>query len=99
MPDQPRGPIGYARQQQAARATHNQETATPHPTPRERLTRAGLSAQFVDLVLAEHAHQLAEQIRADAQARHDRSYSDNRVFELKGSRNSADLIDPEAGPR
>lgn len=46
-------------------------------------------------VLRDHAHQLAEQQRADAQARYDRSYSDNRVFELKGARNAADLIDPE----
>ncbi|MFF8679528.1 hypothetical protein ACF07F_16615 [Streptomyces sp. NPDC015237] len=46
-------------------------------------------------VLRDHAHQLAEQQRAVAQTRHDRSYSDNRVFELKGSRDAADLIDPK----
>ena len=46
-------------------------------------------------VLRDHAHQLAEQQRANAQVRHDRSYSDNSVFELVGARNAADLIDPE----
>ncbi|MFE4671069.1 hypothetical protein [Streptomyces sp. NPDC056723] len=46
-------------------------------------------------VMRQHAHELAEKIRVDAQAQHDRSYSDNRIFELKGARNAANLIDPE----
>ena len=66
------------------------------PTPRERLTRAGLSAAFADLVLREHAHQLAEQIRQDARARHDRDFSDNRIFRLTGAQAAADRIDPPA---
>ena len=52
----------------------------------------------IDDCLAAHAHELAEQQRADAQARHDRSYSDNRIFELKGAQNAANLIDPKAQP-
>ncbi|CAM5620467.1 hypothetical protein [Streptomyces aurantiogriseus] len=47
-------------------------------------------------VLNQHAHQLAEQIRQDAQARHDRDFSDNRIFRLTGAQAAADLIDPEA---
>lgn len=68
---------------------------TDQPTAHQRLTRAGISAGFADLVLDQHAAELAEQQRADAQARHDRSFSDNRVFELKGARNAANLIDPK----
>jgi hypothetical protein len=41
---------------------------------------------------------LAEQIRQDAQARHDRDFSDNRVFRLVGGQQAANLIDPSAGP-
>jgi hypothetical protein len=45
--------------------------------------------------LQDHAHQLAEQIRKDAQRRYDRDYSDNRIFRLNGAKIAADLIDPE----
>ncbi|SDM47131.1 hypothetical protein SAMN04487981_101629 [Streptomyces sp. cf386] len=59
-------------------------------------------AQLIDdhqtAVKDAHAHQLAEQIRADAQARHDRDFSDNRIFRLKGAQAAADLIDPEVSP-
>jgi hypothetical protein len=40
------------------------------------------------------AHQAAEEIRADAQKRYDRDYSDNRVFRQQGADAAADLIDP-----
>lgn len=46
--------------------------------------------------LSLHAHQLAEQIRRDAQARHDRDYSDNRIFRLTGAQAAANHIDPKA---
>lgn len=51
--------------------------------------------EMLQAVLDEHAHRLAEQIREDAQARHDRDFSDNRIFRLNGARAGADLIDPE----
>lgn len=64
-----------------------------------RICTPHLSAEFYGGILSKqfdaYAHELAEQIRVDAQTRHDRSYSDNRIFELKGARNAADLIDPE----
>ncbi|MFG3048112.1 hypothetical protein ACGFZR_24670 [Streptomyces sp. NPDC048241] len=47
-------------------------------------------------LLRRHARQLAKQIREDAQARHDRDFSDNRIFRLTGAQAAADLIDPEA---
>jgi len=53
------------------------------------------AAHAARTVLHDHAHQLAEQIREDAQARHDRDYSDNRIFRLIGGRQAAKLIDPE----
>jgi hypothetical protein len=54
--------------------------------------------QVIDGVLDIHARELAEQIRQDAQARHDRDFSDNRVFRLVGGQQAANLIDPSAGP-
>lgn len=54
--------------------------------------------QEIDSALDIHARELAEQIRQDAQARHDRDFSDNRVFRLAGGQQAADLIDPSAGP-
>lgn len=63
-------------------------------TARAALHRHGLPEDVIDGALALHAQELADMQRADAQARHDRSYSDNRVFELKGARIAADLIDP-----
>jgi hypothetical protein len=60
------------------------------PTPRERLTRAGLSAQFADLVLNQHAHQLAETIR-------NRDYDPGAVEPVHLTvQADADLIDPKA---
>jgi hypothetical protein len=38
---------------------------TVQPTAHERLTRAGMCAAFADLVLDQHAAELAEQIRED----------------------------------
>jgi hypothetical protein len=64
----------------------------PKPTPRQRLTRAGLSHQFADLVLNEHAHQLAEQIRNSEQLR---DYTDDHMSDCNMA---ADLIDPECQP-
>ncbi|MFE4420388.1 hypothetical protein [Streptomyces sp. NPDC056817] len=69
------------------------------PTAQRMLEGYGLPEDVIDGVLAVHAQELAEMQRADAQARHDRSYSDNRVFELKGARIAADLIDPTRGER
>lgn len=63
------------------------------PTPHQRLTRAGLSARFATLVLNQHAHQLAEQIRAAWDA-HDPSKPGNVT--MLSALNAADLIDPEA---
>jgi hypothetical protein len=54
--------------------------------------------QVIDSALDIHAHELAERIREDAQARHDRDFSDNRVFRLVGGQQAANLIDPSAGP-
>lgn len=64
----------------------------PQPTPRQRLTRAGLSAQFADLVLTEHAHQLAEQVRNSEQLR------DATDDHMSDCLMAADLIDPETQP-
>lgn len=66
-------------------------------TARALLYRHGLPEDVIDGALCLHAQELAAVQRADAQARHDRSYSDNRIFELKGARNAADLIDPTKG--
>ncbi|WP_228973421.1 hypothetical protein [Streptomyces sp. DH12] len=46
-------------------------------------------------VQREYAHELAERIRVNARERHDRDFSDNRVFRLTGARWAADLIDSE----
>ena len=62
------------------------------PTPHQRLTRAGLSHQFADLVLNQHAHQLAEQIRK-AWTSHDPKKPGNVT--MLSALNAADLIDPE----
>lgn len=64
------------------------------PTAHQRLTRAGLSAQFADLVLREHAHQLAEQIRAK---RGSTSLESGHHF-FSGMDFAADLIDREVQP-
>lgn len=107
MTDQPRGAIDWARQQAAERA------AGQHHRPKgDRM--ANIEAILIGLlsvahtpeqakhaartVLRDHAHQLAEQIRQDARARHDRDYSDNRIFRLTGAQAAADLIDPEVQP-
>lgn len=61
----------------------------PHkPSPRERLTRAGLSAAFADLVLTEHAHAVAQHIRWTL------DHKDPRMTASE----AADLIDPKAQP-
>jgi hypothetical protein len=60
----------------------------PAPTPHERLTRAGFSAQFAGLVLREHAHQLAEAIRNSKQLR---DATDGHMHDCLMA---ADLIDP-----
>jgi hypothetical protein len=52
--------------------------------------------KFAREFLDHHAHVLAEKIRTTAQARHDRDYSDNRVFRLTGALSAAADIDPEA---
>jgi hypothetical protein len=62
------------------------------PTAHERLTRAGLSAQFADLVLARHATELAEKVRA---ARGTTSLECGHHF-FSGMDFAADLIDPKA---
>jgi ribosomal protein L9 len=49
-------------------------------------------------VLRDHAHQLAEKIRQDAQARHDRDFSDNRIFRLTGAQAAADLAEKAGIP-
>lgn len=56
--------------------------------------------RVVDDVLGVHARELAEEIRRDAKSRHDRDFSDNRIFRLTGAQAAADLIDPakSAGP-
>lgn len=62
------------------------------PTPHQRLTRAGMSAAFADVVLDQHAHQLAEQIRAWA-------HEDGGAPEYGSIENvleAADRIDPKA---
>lgn len=73
--------------------------------PRERLLAAidrtwayGELGATPEQLVDDYAHQLAEQIRQDAQSRHDRDYSDNRVFRLTGAKVAADLIDPKAQP-
>ncbi|WP_200309650.1 hypothetical protein, partial [Streptomyces adelaidensis] len=55
--------------------------------PRERLLAAidqrwahGELGTTPEQLVDDYAHHLAEQIRQDAQARHDRDYSDNRIF-------------------
>lgn len=66
----------------------------------------GLVAMFVDVSDREwlervnhsidnYAHELAEEIRRDAQARYDRSHHGGSVFKLIGGHDAADLIDPE----
>lgn len=61
-----------------------------NPTPHQRLTRAGLSHQFADLVLNQHAHQLAEQLR-------NRDYDPGAVEPVHLTvQADADSIDPEA---
>lgn len=70
--------------------------------PRERLlaaidrtwARGELGATPEQLVDA-FADHLAEQIRRNAQARHDRDFSDNRIFRLAGARVAANSIDPK----
>ena len=66
---------------------------TDQPTPHQRLTRAGHSAAFADLVLNQHAHQLAETIRK-AWADHDPKKPGNVT--MLSALNAADLIDSEA---
>ncbi|MET7458496.1 hypothetical protein ABZT03_43150 [Streptomyces sp. NPDC005574] len=58
------------------------------PTAHQRLTRAGLSAAFADLVLDQHAHELAEEIRS----------ADYPAHATDGADYAADLIDPEVTP-
>lgn len=62
------------------------------------LQQAGLTTARAEANVDAYAHELAEQQRADAQARHDRDYSDNRIFRLTGARAAADLIDPQKQP-
>lgn len=66
------------------------ETPVTEPTPHQRLTRAGLSHQFADLVLNQHAHQLAEQIRNSKQLR------DATDDHMSDCLMAADEIDPKA---
>jgi hypothetical protein len=65
------------------------------PTPHQRLTRAGLSAQFADLVLNQHAHQLAEQQRKHWMPRPPGETADYVRGLDDGFDKAADLIDPE----
>jgi hypothetical protein len=76
-------------------------TDQPGPTARQRLIRTGLSHAFADLVLDQHAHQLAEQQRrhfgvGDAPAV--RAHCDPDCGFCQGVTSAADLIDPEAKP-
>jgi hypothetical protein len=76
-------------------------TDQPEPTARQRLIRTGLSHAFADLVLDQHAHQLAEEQRShfgvgDAPAV--RAHCDPDCGFCQGVTSAADLIDPEAKP-
>lgn len=70
-------------------------------TQRDRLLaylrESGLSTARAEANLDAFAHELAEQIRQDAQSRHDRDFSDNRIFRLRGAQAAADLIDARRG--
>lgn len=68
------------------------------PSAHERLTRARLSAGFADLVLNQHAHELAEQQRnhfgvGSAPTVH--AHCDPDCDFCQGVTSAADLIDPE----
>lgn len=64
--------------------------AQTEPTAHQRLTRAGLSARFADLVLERHAAELAEKIR-------DHDYDPGEVGPIHLTyQDAADLIDPKA---
>lgn len=52
-------------------------------------------AEGLNRVIDAFMHGLAEEIRQDAQSRHDRDFSDNRIFRLTGAQAAADLIDPQ----
>lgn len=70
-------------------------------TPREELVQElayVVGKERAEQLTDAFAHQLAEQIRTDAQVRHDRDFSDNRIFRLTGARTGADLIDPQTTP-
>jgi hypothetical protein len=74
-----------------------------HATPRE--IDAFLRVRFAEDTLLRYqwaigdaaAHEVAEEIRADARKRHDRDRSDNRVFRQQGADAAADLIDTAKG--
>lgn len=66
-------------------------------TSHQRLTRAGLSAQFADLVLNQHAHELAERQRKHWVPRPPGETADYVRGLDDGFDKAADLIDPEAG--
>jgi hypothetical protein len=73
-------------------------TDEPQPTAHQRLIRTGLSHAFADLVLNQHAHQLAEQQRnhfgvGDAPVL--RAHCDPDCDFCQGVTSAADLIDPE----
>lgn len=73
--------------------------AQTEPTAHQRLTRAGLSAGFADLVLERHAAELAEQIRENTRIRLTRITAVHgadwgRTW-AQGRERAADLIDPE----
>ena len=79
-------------------------TDQPEPTARQRLIRTGLSHAFADLVLNQHAHQLAEEQRSAARVAADAEHPklDRRapvgILVAEGIYQGADLIDPEAKP-
>jgi hypothetical protein len=76
-------------------------TDQPEPTARQRLIRTSLSHTFADLVLNQHAHQLAEEQRTHfgvGDAPVVRAHCDPDCDFCQGVTSAADLIDPEAKP-
>lgn len=67
------------------------------PTPHQRLTRAGMSAAFADLVLGQHAHQLADRQREDIDLT---AHTGESVYPCEDCAvvRAAASIDPEAQP-
>lgn len=80
--------------------SYQQIPPTERPTARQRLIRAGLSAQFTNLVFKQYAHESAQRLRKHFGVGNVpvKAHCDPLCDFCRGVASAADFIDPEVRP-